>query len=115
MYVDTGREPAARATGMRVSPDKLTQLAQALQAQCDAVREWLFQNHRRLADIPPPGNDPCSRDTVEVLGSIGLSAANTATAYVTELLRVIGRLRESALAYGVAEETNAGDLRRATS
>ena len=113
MYVDlkSGQESGPPA-GMIVSPDKLQQLRAAFEEEGDRIRTWLRNNRAKLMLIPPPGHDPCSRDTVEVLGLNGQTAIDAAEAYVDRLKTVARKMHESAMAYEGAEDENTSRFRR---
>lgn len=97
---------------MIVSPDKLQQLRAAFEEEGDRIRTWLRYNKAKLTMVPPPGHDPCSRDTVEVLGLNGQAAIDAAEAYAARLNTVARKLNQSALAYALAEDENTSGFRR---
>lgn len=104
MYVDTGSDSPAPLTSITVSPDQLLGLKRAFEDQRDQLRGWLRRNRRVLTVIPPPGNDPCSRDTADLFGVNGQSAIDAADAFLDQLDTVAKKLRENALRYGLIEE-----------
>ena len=112
MFVDTGADSSAGTGRMIVDPAKLTQLKKGIEDEADRVRAWLFNNRDPLFKIDPPGHDPCSVDTMAVMGQNGQTAIDKADAYVARLRMVAEKLHESAVAYGVTEEHNAAGLRR---
>lgn len=113
MYIDTGATPGSgQPTSMAVSPDKLLQLAQGLESQVENITTWLRQHHLDLAEIPPPGNDPCSRDTMAVLSQNGKTAVEAAEAYLLQLRTMANKMQESAASYGLLEDATTVKFRQ---
>ena len=113
MYVDLNNDQeSGRPAGMIVSPDKLLQLKTAFEEESKRVRTWMAVNSVRLTQIPPPGHDPCSRDTAEVLGLNGQTAVEAAEAYADRLMAVARKMHESAVAYAAAENESTSRFRR---
>lgn len=112
MYVDLGNQESGQPAGMIVSPDKLQQLRAAFEEEGARVRKWLRVNRLKLTEVPPPGHDPCSRDTVAVLGLNGQTAVDAAEAYAERLTTVARKMHESAVAYAAAEDENTSRFRR---
>ena len=112
MFVDTGADSSAGTGRMIVDPAKLTQLKQGIDDEVTVVREWLKANADRLTKIDPPGHDPCSVDTIGVMGQVGSTAINKADAYVARLRVVAEKMHESAVAYGVTEDHTAAAIRQ---
>lgn len=101
--------PAARLV---VDPDKMPALQRGFEDEAERIRDWLQTNRYRLSDVPPPGEDPCSKATVRALGENGQSALDAAWGCVEQLKQVAAALGEIARAYGVMEEDNTGKFRR---
>jgi predicted esterase len=112
MFIDTGADDSAGTGRMIVDPDKLTQLKKGIEDEADLIREWLMANVERLTSIDPPGEDPCSRDTMGVMGQTGQTAIDKSQAYINRLTTVAEKLHESAVAYGVTEDNNAAAFRK---
>lgn len=112
MFVDTGAEGSAGTGRMVVDPDKLALLKKGIEDESDRVRKWLFANRDPLTTIVSPGHDPCSVDTMAMMGQNGQTAIDKADAYVARLRTVAEKLHESAVAYGVTEDNNAAAFRR---
>jgi hypothetical protein len=110
MYIDT--EGSAEPGRMVVEPDKLLQLKQGIEAERDRVREWLFENDRRLRQVGSPGGDPCSIDATDLVSQNGGIAAERADAYVQRLTKVIAKMRESATTYDLVEDGNTTAFQR---
>jgi hypothetical protein len=112
LYVDTG-EGAGQPLGMTVSPDKLVRLMEGIDTERERLRTWLYDNRLGLgSEMSPPGNDPCSRDTVAVFAQNGDSAIEKAQIYVDQLFEVVTELRNSARAYGLIEDDNTDNFLR---
>lgn len=113
MYIDLDNaQESGQPAGMIVSPDKLKQLEAAFEEEGRRVRNWVRDNKVKLTQVPPPGQDPCSRDTAEVLGLNGQTAVDAAVAYANRLATVAQKLHESAVAYAATEDENTGRFRR---
>ncbi|OLF16749.1 hypothetical protein [Actinophytocola xanthii] len=110
VYIDTGRsdEPGR----MIVDPEKLMQLKQGIEAERDRVREWLFRNRVRLEEMGSPGADPCSIDATDVVTQNGGIAIDKGDAYVQRLTAIIGKMHESAVTYGLVEDTQNAAFQR---
>lgn len=112
-FVQVGGEigaglPAARLV---VEPDKVLALKRGFEDEVDRVREWLWVNGHRLRDVPPPGADPCSKQTVRALGENGQTALDAAWGYADQLKQAAAALGEIARAYGLVEDDNTGKFR----
>jgi hypothetical protein len=99
---------------MTVSPENILRLMEGIETERDRLREWLITNREPLTKIDPPGNDPCSRDTVAVFEENGQSAVDKASAYVKELTNTVEELRACARDYGLIEDDNTDNFRRET-
>jgi hypothetical protein len=114
MHIDSEADNPAGTDRMLVDPDKLLQLKKGLEDELGVVRDWLRTNFEQLTSIEPPGLDPCSQDTVGVMGQVGTIAIDKGRAYAARLQMVAEKLHESAVAYGVADEHNATAFRPGT-
>jgi hypothetical protein len=112
VYIDTGAEGSDGPGRMVVDPDKLMQLHKGIEDELTRVRDWLEANRDPLFKIDPPGKDPCSHDTMDVMAQNGMTAIDKCKAYVGRLLMVSEKLHESAVAYGVTEDHNAVAFRQ---
>ncbi len=112
MYIDTGTDGSGGPGRMSVDPGKLMQLKQGLDDEIDRITAWLFENRNRLHYIDAPGRDPCSRDSMEVMGQNGQTALDKCDAYARRLTEVARKLHESAVSYGLTEEHNAATFRQ---
>ena len=112
MFIDTGADDSAGTGRMIVDPDKLTQLKKGIEDESALVRKWLNANADALTMIDAPGHDPCSVDTMGVMGQNGQTAIEKADAYVARLRMVAEKLHESAVAYGATEDDNAAAFRQ---
>jgi hypothetical protein len=110
VYIDTsGQTEPGR---MIVDPDKLVLLKQGIQDERDRIANWLFQNRSRLRTIESPGEDPCSKAAMAVLGQNGQMALGQGDAYVDRLTEVVRKMAESATAYDQVEDATAAAFRR---
>ncbi len=112
MYIDTGTDGSGGPGRMYVDPGKLMQLKKGIEDELARIRDWLYANADQLRIIKPPGLDPCSQDTVGVMGQVGQTAVDKGDAYVNRLRTVAAKLHESAATYGVTEDHNAAAFRR---
>ncbi|MGH3759504.1 hypothetical protein [Actinophytocola sp.] len=112
MYIDTDPEDSGGSGRMLVDPSRLMQLKQGIEEEADRVRRWLFTNGDRLRFIEPPGGDPCSKDTMNLMGQNGSSALDMADAYVARLSVVADKLGESGRTYGQVEDKTTDEFRR---
>lgn len=112
MFFDTDADSTSGTGRMIVDPAKLTQLKKGIDEERDRVREWLFNNLDQMTYIDPPGNDPCSRDAMDVMGQSGQSAIDKCQLYVGRLAQVADKLQESSAAYELTEDHNATAFRR---
>ncbi|OLF16747.1 PE domain-containing protein [Actinophytocola xanthii] len=110
MFIDTGDLDGPER--MVVDPDKLLQLKQGIEEERDRVAEWILRHGRQLAEVESPGGDPCSRDAIAIVSENGGIATAKGAAYAARLDIVIDKMRESALAYGLIEETAAATFRQ---
>jgi hypothetical protein len=103
VFIDTGDLDGPER--MVVDPDKLLQLKQGIEEERDRVAEWILRHARQLGDVKSPGGDPCSEDAIAVVSENGGIAMAKGAAYAARLDAVIDKMRESALAYGLIEDT----------
>ncbi|GAB3462224.1 PE domain-containing protein [Actinophytocola sediminis] len=112
MYIDTGAEAPSGPARMIVTPDNLLRLKQGLEEERDRIRTWRRTEGRDVAEIDPPGNDPCSKDTMFWMSQNGQDAVNAVDAYVDRLTAIVENLHDSAVSYGLIEADNAHTFRQ---
>ncbi|MCT2583038.1 hypothetical protein [Actinophytocola gossypii] len=96
---------------MIVPPDKLLTLKKGIEDERDRLRNWLIDNEHKLRDIPPPGSDPCSIDTMKIMSENCGQAADAVWAYVDRLDKMATKLGETAATYGLVEDENTAKFR----
>jgi|SRR4051794_14588642 division protein CdvB (Snf7/Vps24/ESCRT-III family) len=114
MFIDSDADSPADTDRMLVDPDKLERLKKGLEDEVGVIRDWLRVNIKQLTWIEPPGLDPCSQDTVKVMGQHGAVAVDKSQAYLARLQMVAEKLHESAVAYGATDDHNAAAFRPGT-
>jgi hypothetical protein len=101
--IGSGLPPAT----LVVQPDKILFVKRGFEDERDRIRSFINDKGHLLADVQPPGADPCSEGVVQVLGQNGQSALDAARGYVDELTNIIQSLDDAARICGLAEQANA--------